>query len=85
MAVGELVKRVVDHMTSNGAALFEASARTRGIDPMPPVDAEKYPKLAQAVADNPFDDEQLFVESLRSFLAGVRERVERDTIGKPLD
>lgn len=68
-----------------GAALFEASARARGIDPMPPVDGEKYPSLAQAVADNPFDDEQLFVESLRLFLAGVRERIKSGTIGKPLD
>lgn len=68
-----------------GAALFEASARARGIDPMPAVDGEKYPSLAQAVADNPFDDEQLFIESLRLFLAGVRERIKSGTIGKPLD
>ncbi|MGL3823009.1 TetR/AcrR family transcriptional regulator [Sphingopyxis sp. R3-92] len=68
-----------------GAALFEASARARGIDPMPAVDGEKYPSLAQAVADNPFDDEQLFVESLRLFLAGVRERIKSGTIGEPLD
>jgi AcrR family transcriptional regulator len=68
-----------------GAALFEASARARGIDPMPAVDGEKYPSLAQAVADNPFDDEQLFVESLRLFLAGVRERIRTGSIGQPLD
>ena len=68
-----------------GAALFEASARARGIDPMPPVDSEKYPSLAQAVADNPFDDEQLFVESLRLFLAGVRERIRTGSIGQPLE
>ncbi|HEV7313251.1 helix-turn-helix domain-containing protein [Sphingopyxis sp.] len=68
-----------------GAALFEASARARGIDPMPPVDGEKYPSLAKAIEDNPFDDEQLFVESLRLFLVGVRERVASDTIGQSLD
>lgn len=68
-----------------GAALFEASARARGIDPMPAVDGEKYPSLAQAVADNPFDDEQLFVESLRLFLAGVRERIRTGSIGQPLE
>jgi len=68
-----------------GAALFEASARARGIDPMPPVDGEKYPSLAKAIEDNPFDDEQLFVESLRLFLVGVRERVASGTIGQPLD
>lgn len=68
-----------------GAALFEASARARGIDPMPPVDGEKYPSLAKAIEDNPFDDEQLFVESLRLFLVGVRQRVASGTIGQPLD
>lgn len=68
-----------------GAALFEASARARGIDPMPPVDGEKYPNLAKAIADNPFDDEQLFVESLRLFLVGVRQRVASGTIGRSLD
>lgn len=68
-----------------GAALFEASARARGIDPMPPVDSEKYPSLAKAIEDNPFDDEQLFVESLRLFLVGVRERVASNSIGQSLD
>lgn len=68
-----------------GAALFEASARSRGIPPMPRVDDEKYPSLAKAIADNPFNDEQLFVESLRLFLIGVRERVATDTIGCPLN
>lgn len=68
-----------------GASLFEASARARGIDPMPPVDGAKYPSLAKAIEDNPFDDEQLFVESLRLFLVGVRERVASNSIGQPLD
>ncbi|MCC2601973.1 TetR/AcrR family transcriptional regulator [Sphingopyxis yananensis] len=68
-----------------GAALFEASARSRGIPPMPRVDDGKYPSLAKAIADNPFNDEQLFVESLRLFLIGVRERVATDTIGCPLN
>lgn len=67
-----------------GASLFEASARARGIEPMPPVDGEKYPKLAQAIADNPFDDEQLFAESLRMFLAGVRARLANGSVGQPL-
>ena len=68
-----------------GAALFEASARTRGIEPMQAVDGEKYPSLAKAIDDNPFDDEQLFVESLRLFLAGVRERIRTGSIGQPLE
>lgn len=67
-----------------GAALFEASARARGIDSMPAVDAEKYPDLAKAIAENPFDEEELFVESLRMFLAGVTTRLEKGTVGKPL-
>lgn len=67
-----------------GTALFEASARARGVDSMPAVDGEKYPHLAKAIADNPFDDEQLFVETLRMFLAGVAARVETKSVGKPL-
>ncbi|WP_446652266.1 TetR/AcrR family transcriptional regulator [Blastomonas sp.] len=67
-----------------GAALFEASARARNISPMPPVDAAKYPSLAQAVADNPYDDDALFVESLRLFLAGVRARIADGTLGQPI-
>ncbi len=67
-----------------GAALFEASARARNVAPMPPVDAGKYPSLAQAVADNPYDDDALFVESLRLFLAGVRARIADGTLGQPI-
>ncbi|HWV61843.1 MAG TPA: helix-turn-helix domain-containing protein [Sphingopyxis sp.] len=68
-----------------GTALFEASAQVRGIPPIPSVDAAKYPNFAKAVADNPFGDEELFVESLRMFLVGVRQRLATETIGKPLD
>lgn len=68
-----------------GASLFAASARARGVEPMPAVDGEKYPSLAKAIEDNPFDDEQLFVESLRLFLIGVRERVASGSIGQSLD
>lgn len=68
-----------------GAALFEASAKARGIEPMPEVDGEKYPSLAKAIADNPFDDDQLFVESLRLFLIGVRERIKSGSIGQSLE
>ncbi|WP_176473517.1 TetR/AcrR family transcriptional regulator [Sphingopyxis sp. GW247-27LB] len=68
-----------------GTALFEASARARGVDPMPPVDGAKFPSLAQAIADNPFGDEELFVESLRMFLVGVRQRLATGSVGRPLD
>lgn len=67
-----------------GASLFEAAARARGLEPMPEFDTDKYPALAKALAENPFDDEELFVEALRIFLVGVRERVRTDTIGQPL-
>jgi TetR/AcrR family tetracycline transcriptional repressor len=68
-----------------GTALFEAAARARGVDPMPFVDPDKYPNLAKAIADSPFDDEELFVESLRIFLTGVRARLEQGTMGKSLN
>lgn len=55
-----------------GSALFEASALARGIPGMPPVDPETHPHLAQSVAANPYEDEQLFIETLRMFLAGAK-------------
>jgi AcrR family transcriptional regulator len=67
-----------------GTALFEAAARARGVAPMPFVDPGKYPNLAKAIADSPFDDEALFVESLRIFLTGVRSRLDQGTVGKSL-
>jgi AcrR family transcriptional regulator len=67
-----------------GTALFEAAARARGVAPMPFVDPGKYPNLAKAIADSPFDDEELFVESLRIFLTGVRARLDQGTVGKSL-
>lgn len=67
-----------------GASLFEAAARARGLEPMPAFDEEKYPSLAKAMSANPFDDEELFIEALRIFLIGVRERVKTETVGQPL-
>jgi len=57
-----------------GSTLFEASARARGVPPMPDVDPERFPNLAQSVAANRFDDEETFVEALRTIFAGVRFR-----------
>ena len=57
-----------------GSALFEASARARKVTLMPEVEAVSYPNLAKSVAANPFDDEALFVEAVRIFLAGVKAR-----------
>lgn len=67
-----------------GASLFEAAARARGVQPMPSFDQKKYPSLAKVVSANPFDDEELFVEALRIFLVGVRQRITTKTVGQPL-
>lgn len=56
------------------SALFEAAARARGVPPMPVVDPERLPHLAQALAANPHDAERLFEEAIRTFLAGFRVR-----------
>lgn len=58
-----------------GSALFEASARSRQIESMPPFDPLKLPNLAEAVEANTRDDEALFVETLRTFIAGCRVRL----------
>lgn len=58
-----------------GDALFEASARAKGMPAMPEVDQAKYPNLAKSIAANTMDDEQIFGEALRMFMAGVRLRV----------
>jgi len=58
-----------------GSAFFEAAARTRSVEPMPKFDPVKLPNLARAIRANPLDDEGLFVETLKTFIAGFRERV----------
>jgi AcrR family transcriptional regulator len=57
-----------------GDALFEAAARARNLPAMPEIDPARYPNLARSVAENPLDDEQVFIEALRMFFAGVRVR-----------
>ncbi len=57
-----------------GSALFAASAMARGQAQMPPVDPEKLPHFSKALASNPFDEEQLFAETLRIYLAGAAAR-----------
>ena len=68
-----------------GSALFAAAAIARGTPVMPTVDAEALPQLSRALTSNPFDDEALFVETLRIFLEGVRLRVRKGDIGRPLE
>jgi TetR/AcrR family transcriptional regulator, tetracycline repressor protein len=57
-----------------GDALFEAAARARGLPAMPDIDARLFPNLAQSIAANRLNDEEVFVEALRMFFAGVRAR-----------
>jgi AcrR family transcriptional regulator len=57
-----------------GSALYGAAAVARGIPAMPAFSAEKLPALAEAMATNPYDDEALFEESVRVFLAGLKAR-----------
>lgn len=55
-----------------GSALFAAAARSKAIPSMPDFDLATYPNLAAAVRANRFDEESLFVETIKAFLAGVR-------------
>ncbi len=57
-----------------GSAFFEAAARARGIEPMPAFDHGRLPSLAAAIRANSLDDEGLFVETVRAFIAGCRAR-----------
>ncbi|MFW6093532.1 MAG: TetR/AcrR family transcriptional regulator [Pseudomonadota bacterium] len=57
-----------------GSALFAAAGRAYGIDPMPDFDPERYPALSAAVRANPHDEEQLFIETVETLLAGFRAR-----------
>lgn len=67
-----------------GSALFAATALADRVRPMPPVDGEAFPALAQALSANPFDDEQLFVEVLRMFLTGAEARAENGELGEAI-
>ena len=59
-----------------GSALFASAARTRAIAPMPDFDRNKLPALSKAVRANTYDEEGLFVATLRTFLDGVRATAE---------
>lgn len=64
-----------------GSGLFAAAAAARGAPPMPEVDGEAFPNLARAIAANPFDDEQLFAETIRIFFTGVAQRYRQGSLG----
>lgn len=54
-----------------GAALTAAYAKSRDLPAFPVYDPAQFPSLAAAVKANPFDEEQMFVATIRAFLAGV--------------
>ena len=55
-----------------GSALFGAAALSYDIEPMSEFDPEQLPHLAEAVRKNPYDDEELFEETVKAFLRGFR-------------
>lgn len=55
-----------------GSSLFAASAQARGVPPMPQVNPQRYPNLARSIADNPYDEEENFIRSLKIFCLGVK-------------
>lgn len=54
-----------------GSALFAAASRAKGVPAIPDFEADALPRLAAAIRANPHDDEGLFVQSVRAFLAGA--------------
>lgn len=67
-----------------GSALFEAFARSADVPSFPKVDPTRYPTLTNSLASNPFADEELFVETLRMFLAGATARAATKSWGMRL-
>jgi len=59
-----------------GAALFAASARSRGLAPFPEFDAEKNPHLYAAIRANTYNEEENFLATLKAFLDHFPDRVE---------
>ena len=57
-----------------GTALFAAAAETYHLSAMPAFDAERYPRLARAIAAAPQDPLAMFEESLRALLDGFDAR-----------
>ncbi|MGQ0697069.1 MAG: TetR/AcrR family transcriptional regulator [Panacagrimonas sp.] len=54
-----------------GSALFEASCRSRSIEPMPQFDRARLPHLANAIRANSLGEEALFVATISAFLDGL--------------
>lgn len=54
------------------SALFGAAAMSFDMKPMSEFDPNQLPYLAEAVRKNPYDDEELFEETIKAFLRGFR-------------
>jgi AcrR family transcriptional regulator len=54
-----------------GSALFEASCRSRSIEPIPQFDRAKLPHLATAIRASGHGDEALFLATITAFLDGL--------------
>jgi AcrR family transcriptional regulator len=65
-----------------GSALTAAYAKSRGLPAFPVYDPAAFPSLAIAVKANPFDDEQMFIATVRAFLAGVTSPNATDLLPK---
>lgn len=72
LEVHMIVHEVIEKFTY-GSSLFAAAAEAHHIPAMPTVDAEQFPRLAEALTLAP-SDEQVFEEGLRVLLAGLRAR-----------
>lgn len=55
-----------------GSAMFAAAARTKATSELPDFDHTAYPHIGAAARAAPQTDEQLFIETLQVFLAGLR-------------
>ncbi|MEQ9661434.1 MAG: TetR/AcrR family transcriptional regulator [Parasphingopyxis sp.] len=68
-----MINEAIEKLTY-GSALFQAAALSSGSPTMPAFDTGRYPHLAKAIAANPYDDEEMFVEALRTLILGIRTR-----------
>jgi TetR/AcrR family tetracycline transcriptional repressor len=72
LEVHMIVHEVIEKLTY-GSSLFAAAAESHHIPAMPEVDPGQFPRLAEAIALAP-SDEEIFAESLKVALAGLRAR-----------
>jgi TetR/AcrR family transcriptional regulator, tetracycline repressor protein len=61
-----------------GSAMFASAARSKATPELPEFDHEAYPHIGAAARAGPQNDEALFIETLKVFLAGLRYYAEHD-------